>query len=201
MNQPKASALKQRLISATATALQAHGANGLKARPIAEAAECAVGSIYKSFPSLEALADVVITGCFERLGARLTQMMSSRPSGESQIHQMANAYLEFARDEGALWSAIFELPSQEGTLEGDARRAALQNVFDLARSAIGHTVSSDRIEDVTLMIWAALHGLSHLTVTKALGGVDAQTPFRLADEMITAILAAETPNGETDGNR
>src|SRR5450631_3331712 len=47
--------LRQKLIDAAEHLIKTHGLSGVKARPLAEAACCALGAIYNVFPDLDAL--------------------------------------------------------------------------------------------------------------------------------------------------
>ena len=193
--------IKSRLISATETSLRAAGASGLKARPIAAAAECAVGSIYKSFSNLEAAADLVIAEVFERLRAKLSAVPHTPDAPHDHAIALSAAYLAFARSEGKLWLAIFELPAQTDTPEGAIRQAALARVFAEAHDAIAAIVPAGDAEAVTQMIWSSLHGLSHLETTGTLANGDPSVTNTLARRVVEAILEKENAQKETDGNR
>lgn len=193
--------IKTRLLKATEASLRETGASGLRARPIAVAADCAVGSIYKSFSNLEAAADLVISNVFERLRCTLTAVRQTPNTPRDHAIALSAAYLDFARNEGKLWLAIFELPSQTDTPEGVIRQEALARVFAEAHQAVAALVPEDDAEAVTQMIWASLHGLSHLEATGTLAGGDPGVTDALAQRVVEAILEKESPQKETDDNR
>jgi len=193
--------IKARLLKATEASLRETGASGLKARQIATEADCAVGSIYKSFSNLEAAADLVIATVFERLRATLTAVDHTPNAPRDHAIALSAAYLEFARHEGKLWLAIFELPAQADTPEGLIRQDALAHVFAEAHKAVATIVPEDDAADVTQMIWASLHGLSHLEATGTLAGGDPSVTDALARRVVESILEKESPQKETDDNR
>jgi AcrR family transcriptional regulator len=189
--------IKQRLLQATEACLRQSGADGLKARQIAAVADCAVGSIYKAFSNLEAAADLVIADVFDRLRASLIGVAPIPNAPQAHADALAAAYLAFARAEGKLWLAIFELPAQAGTPEGVTRQKALERVFEEAHAAVGAIVPEQQAETVTQMLWAGLHGLSHLEATGTLADGDPSAIDALAVRLVEAILANEAP---TKGN-
>lgn len=185
--------IKTRLIEATETCLRESGADGLKARNIAAKAHCAVGSIYKSFSNLEAAADLVIANAFNRLRTKLIEAAAPEFEPIENAIALSAAYLTFARDEGKLWLAIFELPAQADTPEGQARQEALTYVFEEAHKAVAAIAPPNDAEAVTQMIWASLHGLSHLEATGTLAGGDPNVTDGLARRLVYAILEKQSP--------
>lgn len=193
--------IRERLIKATESSLRETGAAGLKARPIAAAAGCAVGSIYKSFSNLEAAGDLVIANAFDRLRATLTAVPDDTGTARDYAIALSVAYLAFARAEGKLWLAIFELPAQVETPEGKIRQDALERVFVEAHKAVAAAVPEANAEAVTQMLWASLHGLSHLEATGTLAGGDPDVTNGHAQSIVEAILDKANAQKETDDNR
>lgn len=196
-----ATPIRNRLLIATEQSLRETGASGLKARVIAQSAGCAVGSIYKSFSNLEAAADLVIADVFRRLAATLSQTVREQTEPHERAVSLAEAYLQFAREEGNLWLAIFEIPAQAETPEGRERQKSLELVFAEATPTVAALVGPTNVDAVTQMIWASLHGLSHLEATGTLAGGDPSVSDALARRVVEAILDKESPQKETDDNR
>ncbi len=95
--------LRERLIDAAERLIETQGLAGVKARPLAETAGCALGAIYTVFPDLDALILAVSARTLARLGEHL-----DRPSREGEAERrlaerarhglvaLALAYLDFA---------------------------------------------------------------------------------------------------------
>ena len=100
MDKKKQQPIKARLLKAMEASIRETGADGLKVRPGAAAADCAVGSIYKSFSNLEAAADLLIANVYERLRSALTALHQTPQAPQAlKDHAIAlsAAYPAFAR--------------------------------------------------------------------------------------------------------
>jgi AcrR family transcriptional regulator len=126
-------ALRQALIDAAERRIAADGLAALRARDLAADAGCALGAIYLVFPDLGALAGAVRERTLARLEAEAAKAASPAGSGGPHaraaaveaLQALAALYLRFARDNGNLWRALFDLRAAQG--EEDAR--ALASIF------------------------------------------------------------------------
>jgi AcrR family transcriptional regulator len=108
--------LRERLIEAAERQIEAHGLSGVKARPLAEAAGCALGAIYNVFPDLDALILAVSARTLARLDAHLAPVIASAQkagldpaeTARRGLVDLALAYLDFALAHRASWRALFE---------------------------------------------------------------------------------------------
>src|ERR1700730_14569963 len=96
--------LRDRLIAAAERLIETHGLSGVKARPLAEAAGCALGAIYNVFPDLDALILAVSARTLARLDAHLAPAFANAEKGgldpvetaRRGLVDLALAYLDFA---------------------------------------------------------------------------------------------------------
>lgn len=105
--------LRQALLEAAERTIAAEGLKALKARALAAEANCAIGQIYNVWPDLDSLVIAVNARTLDDLDERVKA--ASVPAGSSPAGQaravllaQAEAYLEFARHNGARWRAVFE---------------------------------------------------------------------------------------------
>jgi AcrR family transcriptional regulator len=114
--------LKEKLIEAAERQIEAHGLSGVKARPLAETAGCALGAIYNVFPDLDSLILAVSARTLARLDAHLAPaLVAAEKAGLDPVEaarrglvDLALAYLDFAFAHRASWRALFEHRLPEG---------------------------------------------------------------------------------------
>ena len=169
--------LRQALLEAAERTIAAEGLQALKARALAAEANCAIGQIYNVWPDLDSLVIAVNARTLDDLEERLTA--AGAPAGplnaqaaRAVLVAQADAYLEFARHNGARWRAVFEhrlsgsrvLPvwyrEQQARLFAHVDRplrALLPGLPPAERAALGRSVFS------------AVHGVVWLGLEELLG--------------------------------
>ena len=111
--------LKDRLIEAAQARIRASGLQRLRARDVTADAGCALGALYNAFADLDDLVLHVNSLTLASLGAALDREASRAIDPRAKFKALAKAYLTFARDNRALWTALFEHRLQPGTTAPD----------------------------------------------------------------------------------
>jgi AcrR family transcriptional regulator len=78
----------------------------LKVRDVAEAAECAIGSVYNEFGDFDGLILTINRETVQRLTERLSVVADT--DARTQLHSLAAGYLEFAAENANLLRSLFE---------------------------------------------------------------------------------------------
>lgn len=159
--------LREALISAALDLIAQKGAAGFTFAEAARAAGVSPAAPYRHFRDRDALmADVARRG-FERFEQRLAAAWDEgRPSPRAAFERMGAAYLAFAREEPAYFSAMFEsgLPL---AVHRDLQEAG-DRAFGVLRGACETLVASlPRAKRppammMALHIWALSHGIASL---------------------------------------
>ena len=156
--------LREALIDAAEAQIRLGGLSTLKARPLAQAAGCALGAIYNIFDDLDALVMAVNARTFRRLGAfvsaRVTEAADQSPN--TQLVIMSHAYLHFAADHTFLWRALFDLEmSVDGTVP-EWYLLELRAVFGLIAAPLAQLFPDMKRDELDLMVralFSAVHGI------------------------------------------
>jgi AcrR family transcriptional regulator len=111
--------LKERLIQAAEARIRVSGLQGLRARDVTADAGCALGALYNAFADLDDLILHVNSLTLARLGTALDEEAARAIDPRSKFRALAKAYLSFARDNRALWTALFEHRMQAGMAAPD----------------------------------------------------------------------------------
>ena len=159
--------LREALIAAALDLIKKHGPAGFTFADTARWAGVSPAAPYRHFRDREALiADVARRG-FERFTEHLDAAWEDgRPEPFAAFERLGRAYLAFARDEPAYYSAMFEagLPLDE---EPGLRQAADRSFAVLRRAAeaLSARAPQDRRPPAAMMgfhIWAMSHGIASL---------------------------------------
>ena len=196
--QVRHSALKAQLIAVTQGQIDRVGLSAVRARDVAAAAECSVGTLYTLFDDLTALVLAVNIKTFQALEAEIEHVISGDSAPlcpEDRLRAMARSYLDFAIAHPMRWRALFELemsaktpvPDQYGVAAGRVLSLIAQPLRELAPDA-----PAERIHTVARGVFSAVHGIVLL-------GLDSRVtriPRDELDEMIcltvTAMIAVAT---------
>jgi AcrR family transcriptional regulator len=170
--------LRQALLDA---ALAAPDIEGLSLNQLAAGAGVTTAAVYRHFTSREDLLDEVARIGFDRLEARFAAAFDiNRPpenasDAKSRLGRLAQAYLQFADDESALWRLMFG--SQAAAYRAMAKPLVRRNSYDYLPAALlglhlCGVVSQEPDERDALFAWSAIHGAAMLRagrVSSALG--------------------------------
>ncbi|AXI41204.1 TetR/AcrR family transcriptional regulator [Sulfitobacter sp. SK011] len=181
--------LREALIDAAEAQIRLGGLSTLKARPLAQAAGCALGAIYNIFDDLDALVMAVNARTFRRLGAfvsaRVTEAADQSPN--TQLVIMSHAYLHFAADHTFLWRALFDLEmSVDGTVP-EWYLLELRAVFGLIAAPLAQLFPDMKRDELDLMVralFSAVHGIVLLGLERRISAV----PQDQIETMLSQIL-------------
>ena len=154
-------AARRRLIITTARKLaEAEGWDAVTTRRLSTEIEYSQPVLYKHFAGMEKIAEAVAIDGF----AELADVCSAATSGTAgdALTRIAHAYLDFARDNPAVYDAMF---TRATTLRFAAQDTApqLEAAFAELRQAVGGVADEHDADTLTEVFWAALHGLVTLT--------------------------------------
>lgn len=159
--------LREALVTAALDLIARKGPAGFTFAEAARAAGVSAAAPYRHFRDRDALmADVARRG-FEIFEQRLAAAWDNgRPNALAALEAMGRAYLAFAREEPAYFSAMFEsgLPFEAHPEVRDTGDRAL-GVLRQACEAVAAALPADRRPPAMMMalhIWALSHGIASL---------------------------------------
>jgi AcrR family transcriptional regulator len=155
-------AARHRLIVATARRLaEAEGWDAVTTRRLSTEIEYSQPVLYKHFSSMDAIAEAVAIDGFAELTDALRDATSGPGTADEKFRRMAHAYIDFARDNPALYDAMF---TRATTLHfaADDTPPQLEAAFAGLRSVVQAISDRADVDTTTEVVWAALHGLATL---------------------------------------
>ncbi|SED24863.1 transcriptional regulator, TetR family [Rhizobiales bacterium GAS188] len=189
--------LKEKLILASEELIETQGLSGVKARPLAEAAGCALGAIYTVFPDLDALILAVSARTLARLDAHLAPALegpaalgaTQRETARRRLVDLALAYLDFAHAHRARWRALFEHRLPEGRSVPEWLVADQARLFGKVEALLEPLMPLTAAADRALLarsLFSAVHGVVLLGLEEKLTAM----PMGILLDQVASIVAA-----------
>ncbi len=159
--------LKDALVNAALDLISERGPAGFTFADAARAAGVSAAAPYRHFRDRDELVAEVARRGFEQFADKLRRAWDSgRPDPVNAFDRVGHAYLNFARDEAAAYSAMFESglpPSSTRELQQAADKAF--EVLKQASEALCASLPADERAPpmmVALHMWAMSHGIASL---------------------------------------
>jgi AcrR family transcriptional regulator len=184
--------LKRRaLMLATARVIIAtKGLRSLKVRDVAEAADCAIGSVYNEFGDFDGLILTVNRETVQALTVRLKAVPDEDPI--RQLHGLAAQYLEFATAHANLLRSLFEHRMEEDRpFPEDILRMVMQ-AFELMHAPLARLLPDRDQEQVAILarlMFSAVHGIISLGLEERMIAVPPDQLSQQVAEFVDTHLA------------
>ena len=155
-------ARRQLIITTARTLAEAEGWDAVTTRRLSTEIEYSQPVLYKHFAGMEQIADAVAIDGFGELAEAMGAARSDADSADAALTRVADAYLDFARDNPAVYDAMF---TRATTLHFAAQDVPpqLTAAFAELRHAVGLLTDEEDADTLSEVFWAALHGLTTLS--------------------------------------
>jgi AcrR family transcriptional regulator len=158
-------AARRRLIITTARKLaEAEGWDAVTTRRLSTEIEYSQPVLYKHFTSMEQIAEAVAIDGFGELVDVIRAARSCAATASDALTRIAHAYLDFARDNPAVYDAMFTRATSLHFAAQDTP-PQLEAAFAELRQAVVLVADEHDADTLTEVFWAAMHGLVTLTRT------------------------------------
>ncbi|WP_111509741.1 TetR/AcrR family transcriptional regulator [Mycobacterium kyogaense] len=152
-------AARRQLIVSTARSLaEAEGWDAVTTRRLSQEIEYSQPVLYKHFQGMDQIAEAVAVDGFAELAEAIGDARAAGGQARDVLIRIAQRYLAFARTHPAVYDAMF---TRATTLRfaADGTPASLTSAFDQLRGAVADVAAGRDADDLTEVLWAALHGL------------------------------------------
>ena len=169
--------------------IEDEGLEHLTIRRIAETIDRTQPAVYQHFAGKDEILTAVVVEGFVALVERLKR---AAKGGKPSLTAMASAYVRFGLERPRLYEVMFLGPPVIAFAVTDTPMPA-QTAFEMFASAVAESGLQPTLGDtVTEVMWAALHGLVMLSITKRLRPGRALHRTRL-EKLAAAIVAMTAP--------
>ncbi|MET0457250.1 MAG: TetR/AcrR family transcriptional regulator [Mycobacterium sp.] len=184
-------AARRRLIITTARELaEAEGWEAVTTRRLSTEIEYSQPVLYKHFAGMEQLADAVAIEGFGELATMMRDARLHADAARDALARIARAYLDFARNNPAVYDAMF---ARATTLRFAAQDTPpqLTAAFAELRHAVDSVGDGQDVDALTEVLWAALHGLVTLGRTGRLRPGNDSERLQLLVEQFTGRASSD----------
>ncbi len=187
--------LRDLLIDIAEKQIEVHGITAIKARALAQQANCSVGAIYNVFGDLEGIIVAVNSRTFGKLGCHVAAALQDKgdlPATERLII-MSYAYLDYASEHPRLWRALFDVRMSTDMEVPNWYLDELGQLFDHIDGPVRECFPDLDTDDVRLMtraLFSSVHGIVILGLENRISGV----PRDHIHRMIAMLLRSATRN-------
>ncbi|MBU6367317.1 MAG: TetR/AcrR family transcriptional regulator [Gemmatimonadetes bacterium] len=149
--------------------LVAHGYERFSLREVAEEAGYTPTALYRYFADRDALLQAVLEGCLARFAAALAAADATGRTARERLQAQAEGYVRFAIDNPEVYRAMF-LERPELGMSHTMDQVASDPAFATLMRAVQALAAEEGIggrsaEEVSLILWAGVHGLATMAVT------------------------------------
>ncbi len=186
-NQKLRGTSREHIIDVSRAIIEDEGLEHLTIRRIAETINRTQPAVYQHFAGKdEILAAVVVEGFVALVESLKRAAKGEKPS----LTAIASAYVRFGLERTRLYEVMFVAPPVIAFAVDDTPMPA-QIAFQIFATAVAESgLEPNQVGTVTEVVWAALHGLVMLSITKRLRPGRALHRARL--EQLTAAIVAMT---------
>ncbi len=177
--------LKDALIEAARHLVAERGPAGFTLSEAAKRVGVTAGAPYRHFTDRADLMTELARRGFDLFGQRLERAWDEgRPDAVAAFRRMGLAYLDFAREEPGLYSAMF---GNVATLSEPDSGAAADRALATIRNAAGailrqHGAPESGARDLAFQIWALSHGIAMLAVSGHFNPAHGADPARILED-------------------
>ena len=158
-------AARRQLIITTARRLaEAEGWDAVTTRRLSTEIEYSQPVLYKHFHGMEQLADAIAIEGFGELGEAIRAARSDAGEASGALTRIAHAYLDFARNNPAVYDAMLTRATSLRFASEDTP-PQLEAAFAELHQALALAADERDADTLTEVFWAALHGLVTLSRT------------------------------------
>lgn len=191
--------LKEMAVSAGLALLIEGGVQGLSARAIAQRIGYTVGTLYNVFADFEDIVlhiNAATVRAMHAVLAPLTQAPRKDPS--QRLLDLAQAYGAYARAHPARWSLLHGFARTSPIPDWYERE--VQQIFRMVAAQVASVpgVSRRRAEDAAHVLWAGLHGICALHLSRKLSHVETRPMTVLIRNFVTHYVRGLVADSRSD---
>jgi AcrR family transcriptional regulator len=154
-------ARRQLIVDTARRVAEAEGWDAVTTRRLSAEIEYSQPVLYKHFSGMDEIAAAVATDGFAQLAGLLRTARTDAKTPNDALTRIARATLDFARDNPAVYDAMFTGRTTLRFAQSDTP-PELVAAFGELRQAISAIATEADVDTLTEVFWAALHGLATL---------------------------------------
>lgn len=154
------------------------GIEKLSLRALAREAGVSPTAPYRHFPSRQCLLAAIATRGFRRLTERMHQALEGSGDPQERFVRFGKAYVDLAREDPVSYELMFGGAIEFGRYPDlfEAAETSFRQLLDVLRRSAGRPMSDDEVQLLAGTVWAGVHGIASLIVSKLTSRDSASRP-------------------------
>lgn len=177
------------------------GSGGLTARKVAGKIGYTVGTLYLVFENLDDLIMHINARTLGRLHQLMTNGEIQQLAPEDRLLRLGRIYIHFAYSDPHRWALIFEHHPTDDRSAPDWYVRKIMHMFSVVEKAIqpiAPHLSESEISEAASALWAGIHGICILGVTRKLDEVGEDSVQELAISLMVNYLNGFASSGRSE---
>jgi AcrR family transcriptional regulator len=162
--------LREQILAAARDLFAREGYLSVSIRKIADAVGCAPGTIYLHFENKDSILAAICIETFAKLDKRMEAIAHDTGDPLESLRRSGRVYVQFALDHPFHYLVTFGEAVRSGAMNEEAHQAGMHCFACLTecvgRCARARLLRFDDVAAVAQSMWATIHGLSMLLITK-----------------------------------
>src|SRR5690242_19290967 len=178
--------LRQLILDAAQSIIEANGLAGLSAREIARRIGYSPGTIYNMFQNLDDVVLHMEARVLDALDERLMAALADGPP-EEKVSRLAEAYLAFTQERPKLWNLLFEhyMPADsQAPAWYQQKLELLMSRVETAMAPLFPSEAEAERHRAARVLWAGVHGITSLATANKLSNVTTEAANLLVRDLI-----------------
>jgi AcrR family transcriptional regulator len=184
------------ILKAGRTLIRTGGFGALSMRALADAVGVRAPTLYDYFENKDDVLNALFMQGIDEARHYFDRMSASAPAGAARVIGIGLGYCDFAKDHPELFQLLFTR-IDPNYIPGEAQMDAGQSLFvefrnEVARAIEVGDLQAANIEQLTLILWAGVHGIVSLESCgfqdKCLSGSPADMAATMVGSLMTGVL-------------
>ncbi len=183
------SEIREMIINAGQDIIQESGISALSTRKIASRIGYTVGTLYHFFDNYDDVVLHINAVTIKDLRNHFLNKTNQNLEGCELIQQLADIYLDFLKTNHHRWSALFEYKLSNNIELPQWYKEKIDNLFELIEQPLLSIIKDKSLaQKHSKILWASIHGICSLAITKKLHISNAESITSLTDLLIENYL-------------
>ncbi len=178
--------LSKMILDAAYDILEKEGYSKLSTRKIAAQIGYTVGTLYNVFQNLDDIFVHLNGRTLDKLIQHLNAAVAN-DSKESKVKVLAQAYIDFSRQNFNLWSTLFDYRFSENHQVPKWYNEKINSLYGVVEKSIRPLLSvkhQDQTKEIITVLWSGIHGICILSIKGKLDRTGVESASVLVDHFL-----------------
>lgn len=183
--------IRDMILNAAETIIMEHGLKGLSTRKVTHDIGYTVGTLYLVFENLDDLVIHINARTLNRLYHLLTGEDTKDLTKKERLLRLGQIYVNFAYADPHRWALIYEDRHSKDRPMPDWYKKNIMQMFTIIEEALKPLApirTEGEIERAASALWAGVHGICMLGITRKLNCIDMDCVLKRVDTLINNFL-------------